>query len=155
MNTSKLSSAIATLSLVLFMSIASKANSAIFYSGDLPKSGNKSMSVANTIDKDLTYLRFNVNKYVNETEAAEVLHSSLDYLRFDVNNYIETENSESMELPVKNEFDYLRFDVNNFTESNTDSMIELPVNEFDYLRFNANNYTPAGNTAIDELPVTE
>jgi hypothetical protein len=152
MNTSKLISAIATLSLVLFMSIASTANSGIFYSGDLPKSGDKGMSVANTIDKDLSYLRFDVNKYVNETEAAEVTPISLDYLRFDVTDFMnETEVSE---MP-SNELNYLRFDVNNFIENYTDNTIELQVNDLNYLRFDVNNYTSAGNSVIDELPINE
>ena len=155
MKTSKLTSAIATLSLVLFMSVASIANSITFNSGDLPKSGDKNMPVANTTEKDLSYLRFDVNKYVNENETAEVTYSSLDYLRFDVNEFIDETDAEAMELPMANEFEYLRFDVNNFTESYADSTIELPVNEFDYLRFDANNFSAAGNNAIDELPVTE
>jgi len=152
MNTSKFTSAIATLSLVLFMSIASIANSNIFYSGDLPKSADKTMSVTAASEKDLSYLRFDVNKYVNENETAEVTHSSLDYLRFDVAEYInETEVSE---MP-SNEFGYLRFDANNFTESYTDIMTELPVNEFDFLRFDVNNFTTTGNSVIDELPINE
>jgi hypothetical protein len=129
MNTSKFTSAITTLSLVLFMSIASIADANTLYSGDLSKSGDKSVSVTTTAEKDLNYLRFDVNKYVNENETAEVAHSSLDYLRFDVNTFINESDAAAMELPVANEFDYLRFDVNNFTT--------------------------AGNNAIDELPVTE
>jgi hypothetical protein len=155
MKTSKLTTAIATVSLVLFMSIATIANSSIFYSGDLSKSGDKSVSVTNTSEKDLSYLRFDVNKYVNETKVAEVTHSSLDYLRFDVYNYIEKKNSESIEMPVTKEFDYMRFDVNNYTNSDTDSIIELPVIEFDYLRFDVNNFTTTGNSVIDKLPINE
>lgn len=155
MKTSKLTFAVVTLSLVLFMSIASIANSSSFASGDLLKSGEKSMSIANSSEKDLSYLRFDVNKYVNENETSEATHSTMDYLRFDVNECINETDAEAMELPLANEFEYLRFDVNAFTESNTDSMNEIPVNEFNYLRFDVNNFAAAGNNAIDELPLTE
>jgi len=152
MNTSKLTSAIATLSLVLFMSIASIANSTIFYSGDLAKSGNKSLSATNITEQDFGYLRFDVNKYVNENETVEVKHSLLDYLRFDVADFMNE--TEASEMP-SDEFDYLRFDVNNFIENNIENTIELPVNEFDYLRFDVNNFTPSASSVIDELPINE
>jgi len=153
MNTTKLTSAIVTLSLVLFMSVTSIANSVAFYTGDLPISGDKSLSISSSTEMDFSYLRFDVSKYVNE--AAEVTHSSINYLRFDVNNFVNESDAEAMELPFANEFEYLRFNVNNFIESNTGNRIELPVNEFDYLRFNVNHFSTAGNNAIDELPVTE
>lgn len=155
MNTSKFTSAIATLSLVLFMSIASIANSNVFYSGDLPKTGDKTMSATTTNEKDLSYLRFDVNKYVHENETAEVAHSSLDYLRFDVAEFINETNVETMEMPLADKFDYLRFDVNNFIESFNDNMTESPANEFDYLRFDVNNFTVTGSSVIDELPANE
>jgi hypothetical protein len=155
MKTSKLTSAIAIPSLVLFMSIASIANTRTFYSGDLPKSDNKSISVANPTEKDFSYLRFDVNKYISEDETAEVIHSSLEYLHFDVNEFIDETDAEAMELPMANEFEYLRFDVNNFTESHLDSMIELPMNEFDYLRFDVSHFLAEGDNAINELPLTE
>jgi hypothetical protein len=155
MKTSKLTSAIATLSLVLFLSIASIANSNSFYSGDLPKSGDKSMNVTSPAEKDLSYLRFDVNRYINKDEIAEIKHSSLDYLRFNASEFMNESNAETMELPLANELEYLRFDVNNFIEGNDYSMIELPVNEFDYLRFDVNNFISTGNNVIDEMPVTE
>ena len=155
MKTARFTSAIATLGLVLFMSIASIANSGQLYTGDLPRSGDKSMNISNASEKDLSYLRFDVTRYSNENEETYMVNSSLNYLRFDVNNYISNTESEAIELPVSNEFEYLRFDVNNFNESNTESMNELPVKEFDYIRFDVNNFASAGNNAIDELPVTE
>jgi hypothetical protein len=155
MKTTKFASAIITLSLVFFMSFASIANSGVLYTGDLPISGDKSPSISSVSVKDFSYLRFDINKYVSETEASEVIHSSLDYLRFDVTKFINDTDAETLELPLANEFEYLRFDVNNFAGSDTESIIELPGNEFDYLRFDANNYTSARNNAIDELPVTE
>jgi len=156
MNTSKLTSAIATLSLVLFMSIASTANSSIFYSGNLTESAHRNFSVTNTTEKDFSYLRFDVNKYVNENETAEVTHSTFDFLRFDIADFITETDAAAMELPAANEFEYLRFDVNNFAgSSDIESIIGVPANEFDYLRFDVSKFTNASSNAIDELPVTE
>jgi len=154
MKTTKFTYTIVTLSLVLFMSVASIANSSTFYTGDLPKPGDKSLSISSSSDMDFSYLRFDVNKYVHENEAAEAAHSTLDYLRFDVNEFMNENETEIMDLPIANEFDYLRFDLNNFTESNANSIIELPENEFNYLRFDVNNYIKSGNNSLDELPVT-
>ncbi|MFZ4549812.1 MAG: hypothetical protein ACOYN4_20355 [Bacteroidales bacterium] len=149
MKTSKFTSALATLSLVIFMSTGSIANSNMISSGDLLKSGNKNLSETNSFEKDFSYLRFDVSKFANENEETVLASTSFDYLRFDVNNFIaETEMSE---LPVNNEFEYLRFDANNFTA--TDSLIELPVSGFDYLRFDVNNF--AGNNSINDLPEAE
>ena len=150
-----LTSAIATLSLVLFMSITSFAKCATSNSGDLTKTSNNSLSVSNTSDKDFGYLRFDVNKYVTENNETDFVYNSLDYLRFNVNNFITENSAESMELPLVNAFENLRFDVNNFTESNPVDMNELPVNELDYLHFNVSNYVANGTSQIDELPVTE
>jgi hypothetical protein len=131
MKTVKITSAIATLSLVFFMSLTSIANSGITYSGDLTKSGDKSLTISGVSEKDYSYLRFDVDNYLNANE------------------------SEAIELPVANGFEYLRFDVNNFADSNPESMNDLPLNEFDYLRFDVNNYTTTGNGVIDVLPLTE
>ncbi len=155
MKKANLTSAIATLSLVLFMSITSFANCGTSNSGDLTKSGTTSPSVSNTSDKDFGYLRFDVNKYVTENNESDLVYNSLDYLRFNVNNFITENSAESMELPLANAFENLRFDVNSFTESNPANMTELPANEFDYLHFNVSNYTANGTSQIDELPVNE
>jgi len=179
MKTSKFTSAIVTFSLVLFMSLASIANSSALNSGDLTKSGDKSLTVQVTPEQDFSYLRFDVSNFMSEGESIEIIHNSFDYLKFDVNDFINESVSEISELPSANEFeylrfdineytigaqmeitelpeatdfDYLRFDVNNFTENNTDEMIDLPVNEFDYLHFDANNFIAPG---IEELPVSE
>jgi hypothetical protein len=130
MKTAKFTSAIATLSLVFFMSLTSVANSGTSYSGDLVKSGDKNLDVSG------------------------VSESEYNYLRFDVDNYINTNESEAIELPLENEFEYLRFDANNFTESIPERLTEFPVNEFDYLRFDVNNYSATGNSVID-VSVTE
>jgi len=131
MKTTKFTSAIATLSLVFFMSLTSIANSGTSYSGDLIKSGDKSLNISG------------------------VTESEYNYLRFDVDNYINTNESEAIELPVANDFEYLRFDANNFTESIPESLTDLPVNDFDYLRFDVNNFTATGNSVVDVLPLTE
>jgi len=153
MKTVKLTSAIAILSLVWFMSLTSVANKGILNSGDLAKLGKKSLDITNTSDNDFSYLRFDVNKFINENNETDLIHSSLDYLRFDVNNFVIKSETKEMELPAANEFEYLRFNVSNFTENNTNDIIDLPVNDFDYLRFDVNNYSTPG--VIDELPLTE
>jgi hypothetical protein len=154
MKTAKFTSAIATLSIVLFMSIASIANSSFFYSGDLPKSGDKNSLLSNMSEKDFSYLRFDVTKYSNENEEADMVHNTLNYLRFDVNKYIISTESEAIDLPAANEFEYLRFDVNNYNDGSPANSSELPVNEFNYLRFDVNNYVSGSTDFIDELPVT-
>jgi len=151
----KLTSAIATLSLVFFFSIASVASSSVSNTGDLAKSGANSLSVSTTLEKDYSYLRFDVDKYINEKEEAEAIDFSLDYLRFDVNEFVSENYSEVIELPQANEFEYLRFDVNNFTESNSDSNPELTISEYSYLRFDADNFISSNIGDIDELPVKE
>jgi hypothetical protein len=155
MKTAKFTSVIATFTLVMFMSLASIANTATFNTGDLPRSGEKSLAISVTYEKDYSYLRFDATKFKNENEEADAIVSYLDYLRFDVNDFMRENDSDLTELPVANQFEHLRFDVNSFSESNPDAITELPVNEFDYLRFNANDFISLNNGVIDELPVTE
>jgi hypothetical protein len=155
MKTVKLTSAIVALSMVIFMSVASIANSNVLITGNLSGSGDKSLNISNTSEKDLSYLRFDVSKYNIENEETNMVHGTMDYLRFDVNNYISSTESEAMELPVTNEFDYLRFDVNNYTESSPVTLTELPETGFNYLRFDLNNYVSESPVFVDELPVTE
>lgn len=126
MKTVNIATTVATLSLVLFISFASIADS-----GDMTMSVKKSIDITNTSDQNFSYLRFNVNDFLSKSELAE------------------------MELPAANEFEYLRFDVKNFTESNPIDLIDLPVNEFEYLRPDVYNYTTPGTSMIDELPETE
>jgi hypothetical protein len=155
MKTAKFTSAIATFSLVLFMSLASIANTGTSSTGDLPRSGEKSLAISVTSEKEYSYLRFDANKYSNENADAVAILSSLEYLRFDANNFILANESELVELPMANDFEYLRFDVNSLAGTNADAILELPVNEYDYLRFNATDFVSSGNGVIDELPVTE
>ena len=143
MKTTKFISAISILSFVIFMSLASLASSAVVNSGDLTKSGNKSMAITISSEMDINYLRFDVTKYSSENEAADLIHNSLDYLRFDVNDYIIENDTESMDLPVSIEFEYLRFNVNNFTECNPGDLSDLPSDEFNYLRFDVNKFARA------------
>ena len=127
MKTLKIITTISTLSLILFLSSTSIAKPVTVHTGDIVKtSAKKQISAAETaiskmtaaVETEFSYLRFDVNKYVNENETAEVTHSSLDYLRFDVTDFMnETEVSE---MP-SNEFNYLRCDVNNFIENNTEN----------------------------------
>jgi hypothetical protein len=126
MKTEKLISAVATLSLVLFISFASIADS-----GNLIGTVKKSLDITNTSDQSFNYLRFHVNDFVSKSEH------------------------EEMELPAATEFQYLRFDVNNFTKSNPIDLIDMPVNDFEYLRLGMYNYTTKDTSMIDELPETE
>lgn len=155
MKTAKLTTVLATLSLVLFMSVSSIANSGRSNTGDTPKSCTKSLAFSTASERDFSYLRFDVNKYVNENEEADAIYNSLDYLRFDVNNFLYENESEVIELSVANELDYLRFDVNNFAKGNAGAITELPVNELDYLRFDVAGFISLNNRVIDELPETE
>jgi hypothetical protein len=155
MKTVKLTSAIATLGIVLFMSVAALANSGTLKTGNLSASGDRSLNISGTIENDFSYLRFDANKYMNENEEADAIVDYLDYLRFDASKFINENESEITELPETDEFEYLRFDADNFTEANPDATIELPVSEFNYLRFDANNFVSSNNSVIDELPVTE
>ena len=122
----KLTSAVATFSLVLFISFASIAGS-----GDLARSIKKGQELTIPSGQNFSYLRFNVNDFLSKSELAE------------------------MGLSAANEFENLRFDMNNFTDSIPFDLIDLPVNEFEYLRFDVYNYTTPGSSIIDELPVTE
>ena len=155
MKTVKLTSALATLSLILFMSLASIANNGRANTGDLPKSGNKSMMISSTSEMDFSYLRFDANKYSNENEETDAIHNSLDYLRFNANDFITENETEAIELPVANDFEYLRFDVSSYAGSNSDAIIELPGNDYDYLRFDATDFVSSNVGIIVELPVTE
>lgn len=157
MKTSKIISTLATLNLVLFMSVSSIANPTTRYEGDLIKTSVKKQigSIKTSINEisspvssenEFRNLRFDVNKFINDSEVAELTHNIIEAVRFDVNKFINAD-TEISELPVANEFDYLRFDVTNF--SNSSDLSELPVNEFDYLRFDVNKYSNENSAVID------
>jgi hypothetical protein len=157
MKTSKIFTTIATLNLVLFMSVSSIANPLIRHEGDIVKTGVKKQipSVKTSIsestkpvssENEFGNLRFDVNKFIKDSEVAELTHNIIENVRFDVNKFINTD-TEISELPVANEFDYLRFDVRNF--NNSSDLTEVPVNEFDYLRFDVNKYSNENSAVID------
>jgi hypothetical protein len=102
MKTSKIILTLATLNLVLFMSVSSIAKPVTNYEGDIIKSGVKKQleAVKTSISVSATPVSFE-NEFSN--------------LRFDINKFINT-NTEISELPVATEFDYLRFDVKNYSD---------------------------------------
>ncbi|MDO9256046.1 MAG: hypothetical protein Q7U54_11075 [Bacteroidales bacterium] len=159
MKTSKIITTIASLNLVLFMSVSSIAKPVTNYEGDIIKSGVKKQieAVKGTITEiasnvssgnEFSNLRFDVNKFNAETEVVELPLNSIEYLRFDARDF--NTSSDLSEMPV-NEFDYLHFDVNSYTIASEIS--DMPVNSFDYLRFDVKKYSVGTSVAIDELPV--
>ena len=159
MKTSKLITTIATLNLVLFMSVTSIAKPITHTEGDIIKSGviKQIEAVKSTItgitsdvssENKFSHLRFDASKFNIETEVVELPLNTMDYLRFDASDYNST--SDFSEMPV-DDFAYLRFDG---TSNNlTSELSEMPVNEFDYLRFDVNMYSNETSAVIDELPV--
>jgi len=136
MKTTKISTAIATLSLVLSISFSSVAGTGVSATGDIVKSDLKKQITATenvisnlsfNFEKEFDYLRFDVNKFTYEESMTELPTASLNYLRFDVNRFIYASGTEITELPLDNDFDYLRFDVINFTGASVVEIGELPV----------------------------
>lgn len=161
MKTSKIITTLATLNLVLFMTVASIANPFARNTGDILKTGAKNqISGANsaveptsaTSENEYSHLRFDVNSFIKESEIAELIHNAKSYLRFDVSNFIGENDTEILEMPLANDLEYLRFDVNNFDGNSSDEYTEMPVNEFDYLRFDVNRYSAENNCSMEELP---
>jgi hypothetical protein len=133
MKTSKIFAILTSLSIVLFLSFASIANTYSNYTGDITKA-SKNVTTAPVAG------------------SASTENIEYSYLRFDVNDYITNSDIENI---TNNTFDYLRFDVNNFTTEGSDENFELPVNEYTYLHFDVNNYSNANEGIIGELPLTE
>jgi len=138
MKTTKIITTIAALNLVLFMSTASIANSYTGKTRDVVKSSiNDQISAVTNIHdataspatskNEFNHLRFDVNKYIRESEAAENMTNLMNHLRFNVNNFINASETQVYELPAAHELDYLRFDVNNYTGSTAGEMDELPA----------------------------
>jgi|APIni6443716594_1056825.scaffolds.fasta_scaffold90252_1 hypothetical protein len=162
MKTSKITTTISTLNIVLFLSISSVANSFTGNTGDdnIKSVSNQTESayskfgdVSSSIDpgNEFSHLRFDANKFNIESAEEELPLNSLDYLRFDATNFSEGISSELSELPVMNQFDYLRFEVADFNI--TSDLSEMPVNEFTYLRFDVNNFMSETSDSNAELPV--
>lgn len=163
MKTSKIITTLATLNLVVFMSITSFANPNSGNTGDVIKTtaknqisadkGNSDASVTTaSSENEFSHLRFDVNKFINESETAEFVHNAMNYLRFDVERFVDDNEPEISEIPETIDFDYLRFDVNKFTENNTGNVTEIPTNDFDYLRFDVSWYAAENNVVTEELP---
>ena len=137
MKTTKITTTLASLTMIFFMSTSSIANINGSYSGD----GGK-ITVKNHISAVKTKLG-----------AIPVLTSGNEFsrLRFDVNNFVTSDKSEISELPLTNQFQYLRFDVNNFSTSDITEVTGIPSNEFEYLRFDANNFESENAISTNEL----
>jgi len=161
MKTTKIITNLATLNLVLFMSLASIANSNNRNSGEnentivknkvsVVKSSNLDMTSPSNSENEFNYLRFDVNKFINESEISIASGFNMYYLHFNVNNFIDLNETEISEMPSMVEFGYLYFDVNVYLVCN--SAFELPFNEFDYLRFDVNRFSVSDSLEIGELP---
>jgi hypothetical protein len=153
MKTTKISATLASVILVIFMSVGSIANTASEFSGDLTKytartvitAGNNSVSSAEAVN-EFSYLRFNADNFLSNSDMEEVTYGSLDYLRFDVDKFTNSID-EITEMPVAN-FDYLRFDVNNFFSENLAQTSDTPADDFSYLRFEVSKYSANSTDAL-------
>jgi len=150
MKNSKIITTFATLTLVLFMSVTSIANPFAGKTGEITKTAVKKQITPETShnnasalssENEFSHLRFDVNKFINESETAEFVADAVNYLRFDVSNFSGISESEISELPVANELEYLHFNVNDYTLNNSADLVEMPANELDYLRFDVNNFS--------------
>ena len=162
MKTLKIITTLATLNLVLFMSVSTIANPFSISTGDIVKTNvlNQKEAVKGplsenaptaSIENEFSPLRFDVNKFSTENGDTELPLNSLNYLRFDVSNYTEVSRLEITELPLVNEFDYMRFNPSDF--GNPSELNEMPIGEFDSLRYDVNNFLHQTSAAMDELPV--
>ena len=148
MKTTKIITALVTLNLVLFVSIASIAKPFITNTNDEVKTTVVEKVSSGATDNDLNYLRFDVNKFTRNSEMVELPVNPLNQLFFDVSKFMDATGIN--ELPSATEFNYLRFDVNAYFQNTTDDLNEMPANEFNYLRFDVNKFF--GSEVIDELP---
>lgn len=164
MKNSKIITAFITLNLIIFMSVTSIATPNNRHTGDLVKTAVKNQIEVskNNLETEISalkaesvfsHLRFDVNKFISESETAELLNSTKNKLRFDVNNFLGENETEISELPFKNELEYLRFDVSGFAGDNSVEITEMPVNEFNYLQFDVTRFSNENSDSINELPV--
>jgi hypothetical protein len=160
MKTTNVTATLSSILLVIFMSVNSIANPVFKLSGDLTKStikkeiSSEKKSISTTDDaSEFSYLRFDVNNFIINSDFEEISHSSLDYLRFDVNNFVNS-SDEITEMPAS-DFDYLRFDVNNYTSSTNSEITDLPSDNFSYLRFDVSKYSDNLGNGIEVLPSAE
>ena len=138
MKTTKITTTLASLTMIFFMSTSSMANLNSRYSGDGVKT-----SVKNHISA--------VNTNMGAAVQTTISSNEFSHLRFDVNNFVTSDKSEISELPLTNQFQYLRFDVNNFSTSDITEVTGIPSNEFEYLRFDANNFESENAISTNEL----
>jgi hypothetical protein len=138
MKTNTYITSLISLCLVIFLTSNGIASPGIKSISDNPeKTMNKSASNENSRtlkatatsnpENEFGYLRFDVNKYIDDDEAAELNDSEFDYLRFDVKDYSFKSETEEIELPAENEFEYLRFDVNKYINSGDNTIDDLPI----------------------------
>jgi hypothetical protein len=135
MKTTKIITTLATLNLILFMSVTTIANPSTMQANDGEKSSVKKQLSAVNIDA-----------------VSSTLGNEFSHLRFDVYDFINADNAETTEMPLTSELEYLRFDVSNFTTDNSAELIEMPANEFDYLRFDVSKFENENTITMDELP---
>ncbi len=138
MKTTKITTTLASLALIFFMSTSSMANINGSYTGD----GEKT-SVRNHISP--------VKINLGATAASATSGNEFSHLRFDVNNFIASDKSEFLEMNIANQFEYLHFDVSNFSANDTAEVTEIPVNGFEYLRFDANKFESENAISTNEL----
>lgn len=135
------------------------ANSVIMLSGPVIAAERKNTSTVTVpaATDDFSYLKFNVNNYMEADVAnpevignlPEAIETDFSYLKFNVSDFNSVaglNNSEITELPED--------------EINTINPFEnVPVaNQFNYLRFDVNNYISQSGTeggGIGELPAEE
>jgi hypothetical protein len=135
MKTTKIITTLATLNLILFMSVTTIANPTVRQTND----GEKS-----SVKKQLSTFNIDV--------VSSTLVNEFSHLRFDVNDFINADKAEPTEMPMNTELEYLRFDVNNFTTDNSAELNEMPVNECDYLRFDVSKFENENTITMEELP---
>ncbi len=162
MKTTKLITALVALNFILFISVDSVAKPFNRHTGDIIKTetlnqiaalkNNFGSAVSTALStNEFSHLRFDVTKYINESETAEVSLNLNEYLRFDVSKYAGTSESEISEMPLENEFEYLRFDVTNF--AGNANLSEMPESGFEYLHFDVNKYSGSNAGETEELPL--
>ncbi|NVO19122.1 MAG: hypothetical protein HXX13_05445 [Bacteroidetes bacterium] len=107
----------------------------------------------NSLLNTLKPLNF-TNSSLLDSSSLETIEKDYSYLRFNVENYMDETSIEDMELPVS-EYKNLKFDVTQLEETNPKGLEELPDDSFNYLRFDINKFSNQENGSIDELPVAE
>lgn len=139
MKTTKITTALASLTMIFFMSTSSMANINSRYSGD----GEKT-----SVKNHVSVVKINLGA----TAPVATSGNEFSHLRFDVNNFIASDKSEFLEMNIANQFEYLHFDVSNFSANNTAEVTEIPSNEFDYLRFDVSKFECKNAISTIELP---